>query len=129
MVKTPAAANQWLVAMKDLMAYAVKRKAIGGNPAVGIAKRASANPDGHHTWTLEQVKQFRAKHAVGTRVRLAFELMVQLALRRSDVIRLGPPDVRSGVLRYTQYKMREHSPAHVDKAAAGHDLAAITLTP
>ena len=57
-------------------------------------------------------------------MRLAFELMVQLALRRSDVIRLGPPDVRSGVLRYTQYKMREHSPAHVEVPLPA-DLAAI----
>jgi integrase len=124
MINTPAAGNQWLVAMKDLMAYAVKRKLIAANPVFGIKKRSSANPDGHWTWTQEQVAAFRKKHAVGTRARLAMELMVRLALRRSDVIRLGPPDVRSGILKYTQHKMREHSPAHVELPLPT-DLAAI----
>jgi integrase len=114
MLQTPAAGNQWLVAMKDLMAYAVKRKVISGNPVVGIAKRASANPDGHHTWTQDQVTAFRKKHGIGTKARLAMELMVRLAFRRSDVIRLGPPDVRSNILRYVQHKMREHSPSRVE---------------
>jgi hypothetical protein len=63
------------------------------NPAAEIKKRASKNPDGHHTWTLDEVDAFRARHVVGTKARLAFEPL-QLALRRSDAIRLGPPDVR-----------------------------------
>jgi hypothetical protein len=66
------------------------------NPAADIAKRSSGNPDGHHTWTPEEVAQFRRKHAIGSKPRLAMELMYTLAFRRSDVIRLGPPDVRNG---------------------------------
>jgi integrase len=129
MIDTPAAGNQWLVAMKDLMVYAVKRKLIAANPVFGIKKRASPNPDGHHTWTPEQVEQFRQKHAVGTRARLAMELMVRLALRRSDAIRLGPPDVRSGVLKYTQHKMRERSPAKVEVPMPAELAAIIRQTP
>jgi integrase len=124
MLDTPAAANQWRVAMRDLMAYAVKRGIVGTNPVAGIKKRSSGNPDGHHTWTLEQVEAFRRTHPIGAKARLALELMVRLALRRSDVIRLGPPDVRSGVLKYTQFKMREHTPSHVEVPIPA-DLAAI----
>jgi integrase len=129
MLDTPAAANQWRVAMRDLMAYAVRRGIIGTNPVVGIKKRASGNPDGHHTWTHEQVEQFRRKHAIGTKARLTCELIVRLALRRSDVIRLGPPDVRNRILKYTQYKMREHTPSHVEVPIPADLAAIIAKTP
>lgn len=114
MVDAPAVANQWLVAMRDLVKYAIKRKLLVVNPAAEIKKRASKNPDGHHAWTPEELAQFRAKHAIGTKARLTLELMVTLALRRSDVIRRGPPDVRNARLKYPQHKMREHSPSHID---------------
>jgi integrase len=114
MIDTPAAANQLIAAMRDLMKYAMKRKLLVVNPAAEIKKRASKNPAGHHTWTPEEVAKFRAKHAVGTKARLALELIVTLALRRSDAIRLGPPDVRNGRLKYIQHKMREHLPSPID---------------
>src|SRR6516162_8827679 len=124
MMATPVAANQWLVAMRDLMKYAVKRKLIVANPVTGIAKRPSGNPDGHHTWTPEQVEQFRARHPIGTKARLALELLLAFALRRSDVIRLGPPDVRAGILEYIQFKGRQHAPSKVAVPMPA-DLAAI----
>jgi integrase len=114
LIDRPATANKWLEAVRDLMKYAVKRKLLTANPALGIKSRPSANPNGHHTWTPEEVAQFRAKHPIGSMARLALELMVTLALRRSDVIWLGPTDVRTGVLKYTQYKMRERLPSHVE---------------
>ncbi|SEB86184.1 Site-specific recombinase XerD [Rhizobiales bacterium GAS191] len=129
MIATPAAANEWLTAMRDLMAYAVKRKLIPANPVAGIKKRPSGNPNGHHCWTPEQVEQFRATHPIGTRPRLAMELIVRLALRRSDVIRLGPPDLRDGKLIYTQHKNREHKPSQVDVPLPAELKAIIAATP
>jgi hypothetical protein len=129
MIDTPAAANQWLVAMRDLMKYAIKRKLLIVNPAAEIKKRASKNPNGHHTWEPEEVTNFRARHAIGTKGRLAMELMVTLALRRSDVIRLGPPDVRNGRLKYIQHKMREHSPSLIDVPVPADLMAIIRQTP
>jgi integrase len=129
MLDTPAAANQWLIAMRDLMGYAVKCKLIAANPVIGIKKRPPGNPDGHPTWTPEQVEAFRCKHPIGTKARLALELMVRLAFRRSDVIRLGPPDVRGGVLKYTQFKMREHTPSHVEVPIPADLAAIIAKTP
>ena len=123
MINTPAKANEWLISMRDLFRYAVKRKLLVANPAAEISKRSPGNPEGHHTWTPEQVEQFRRRHPIGSKARLALELITTLAFRRSDVIRIGPPDVRNGVLRYTQWKMREHSPSHVEVPVPG-DLAA-----
>jgi integrase len=56
------------------------------------------------------VEQFRAYYPIGTKPRLALELMVTLALRRSDVVRIGPHLVRNGVLTYTQHKNAENNP-------------------
>jgi integrase/recombinase XerD len=129
MIDRPATANQWLVAMRDLFKYAVKRKLLVVNPAAEIAKRSSGNPDGHHTWTPEQVAQFRRRHPIGTKARLAFELINALAFRRSDVIRVGPPDVRNGVLKYVQHKMREHTPSPVEVPMPTDLMALIRATP
>jgi integrase len=129
MVDTPAAANQWLVAMRDLMKYAIKRKLLVVNPALDIKKRASKNPDGHWTWAPDEVGKFRAKHPIGSKARLAMELMNGLALRRSDAIRIGPPHVRNGVLKYTQFKMRERSPSHVEVPIPSDISAIIRQTP
>jgi integrase len=128
MIDTPAAANQWLDAMRDLFKYAIKRKLLVVNPAAEIKKRPSKNPDGHQTWELDEVAKFRAKHAIGTKARLAMEMMVTLAMRRSDAIRVGPPDVRDGVLRYTQHKMRERSPSRVEVPMPANLLAIIRQT-
>jgi integrase len=57
------------------------------------------------------------------------ELINALAFRRSDLVRLGPPDVRNGVLKYTQHKMREHAPSHVEVPMPSDLLAVIRATP
>jgi hypothetical protein len=99
MIDTPAAANQWLDAMRDLMKYAIKRELLVVNPAAEIKKRPSKNPDGHPTWELDEVAKVRATFPIGTKMRLTVELINALACRRSDVIRLGPPNVRDGRLK------------------------------
>lgn len=128
-ISTPAAANQWLVAIRDLLEYAVKRKLILVNPAAKIDKLESENPDGHHTWTPEQVEQFRRQHPIGTKARLALEMINTLAFRRSDAVRVGPPNVRHGVLKYTQHKMRVRSPSKVETPMPRDLLAVIAATP
>jgi len=129
MVDTPAKANTWLAAMRDLMAYAIKRKAIAANPAAGIKRRRPKNPDGHHTWSTEEVDVFRAAHPVGTKARLALELMLGLALRRSDAIRVGPPHLKGGVIKYTQHKGRVARPMPVETPVPASLIEVIRLTP
>jgi integrase len=113
MADRPAAANQWRVAIKDLLKYAVRKKMIAVNPAADLKKMAPKRPDGHHTWTPSEVEGFRRKHAIGTKARLTLELMLALALRRSDATRLGPAHVRNGVLSYVQFKNRNRKPIEV----------------
>ena len=41
------------------------------------------------SWTEDEIAAFEARRAIGTRPRLAFDLLLYTAQRRSDVLRMG----------------------------------------
>lgn len=85
---TPMAANNFLKVMRILLNCAVDLQLIASNPAAGI-KRYRQKGDGFPTWTEAEVAQFRATYAIGTKPRLALELLLGTGQRRSDVVRFG----------------------------------------
>lgn len=93
---TPQAANNLLKTLRFLMKFAIERGVIDRDPTEGIKKRKSQNPEGHHTWTEEEVAQYEAHWPIGTRERLAFDLMLYTSVRRSDAVLLGPQHVSAG---------------------------------
>lgn len=95
--KTPHGANNFLVAMSVLFKWAISNDLMDSNPCDGVARRKD-KIIGHHTWTLDEVAQFRAKHPVGTKPRLALDLLLFTGLRRSDVIIVGRQNVKDGIL-------------------------------
>jgi integrase len=50
------------------------------------------------------VPQFEAHHAVGTRARLTYELLLQVGQSRCDVVRMGRQHVRNGKLALKRQK-------------------------
>ena len=126
---TPHAANTYLKVMGQLFSWAVGAELLKSNPTVGV-KRAKDDSDGFHTWTVEQVEQYRSVHHLGTRPRLAIELLLFLGLRRSDVIHAGKQHVKDGILSMKTQKTGEwvHVPIFaklqeaIDQTATG-DLA------
>jgi len=84
------------------------------NPARDV-KRVSYATDGYHTWTVEEVRQFEARHPVGTKARLAIDLLLFLGVRRGDVVRLGPQHVRGDSVRFVTRKMRHRRAEEVEK--------------
>lgn len=82
-----------------LFDFAVKLEQLKQNPAAIAERVKSTDADrtgGFHTWTEDEIAQFQARHALGTKARLAMELMLWTSLRRGDAIRLGPQHVRDG---------------------------------
>jgi hypothetical protein len=73
MAATPAKANDWRMCMKDLLAWALRKKIVTHNWAADLKKMPPKSPDGHHTWLPAEVEQFRQHHPVDTRARLAME--------------------------------------------------------
>lgn len=60
---------------------------------------------GHHSWTEDEIKQFEARHPVGSRPRLALAFLLYCGQRKSDVARMGPQHVRNGTMQMRQDKI------------------------
>ena len=86
----PEAANGRVKALRQLFKWAKARGYSRTNPALEVTYLES-DSDGYHTWTIDQVQQYEAHHPVGTQARLAVALLLFTGVRRSDVVRLGPP--------------------------------------
>ncbi len=85
---TPAQANNFLKAMTGLFQWAVKNKHVKINPCAGVS-RLSYTTTGFPAWDATDAARFFAAYDVGTIPRLAFELLLQSGLRRSDVVHAG----------------------------------------
>lgn len=110
--KTPEAANSRLKALKQVFKCALAEGLVEKNPAAEIPKLKSKG-GGWHSWTLEEVEQFEARHPVGTKARLALALLLYTAQRRSDVVLMGRQHVREGWLTLTQRKNHKRAPVTV----------------
>jgi integrase len=104
---SPHAARSWLVTLRSLCQFAVKRGYLRTDPTRDI-KLAAVKGDGFHTWTDDEIAQFEAHHAIGTKPRLALALLLYTIQRRSDVVRMGRQHIRhtvdGPVLRVRQQK-------------------------
>jgi integrase len=100
---TPEAANNLIKLLRVMLNYAVDLGMIDANPAVGI-KRYKSRGDGFHTWTEDEIAQFEAAHAVGTKARLAHALLLYTGQRVSDVCRMGWQHVTGDMIKVKQRK-------------------------
>ena len=94
----PSAKRHWLKAIRGLL-----RSAVPGmrrdDPTESIANIKLPKSKGHHTWTDDEIDQYRAHWPLGTQQRLVMEFALETASRRGEVVRLGPQHVRNGRIR------------------------------
>ncbi|WP_299176966.1 hypothetical protein [uncultured Brevundimonas sp.] len=93
--ETPTAANNLLKVLRWMMAFAVERNLRQDNPVIGI-KPLKVDSDGFHTWTEAEILKFETHWPVGTRERLAMDLLLYTAQRSGDVRQMGRQHVREG---------------------------------
>jgi integrase len=91
--KPPHAARSWLVTLRSLCQFAVKRGWLRADPTANIKLRPIKG-DGFHTWTEDEIAQFEAHHPIGTKPRLALALLLYTTQRRGDVVRMGRQHIR-----------------------------------
>lgn len=104
----PAAANHRIKCIRTVFDWAIEAEHVSGiNPGRDVRNLKSRNPEGHHTWTVAEVEQYRQRHPVGTKPRLALELLLFTGVRRSDVVMLGRPKMQDGLLSYVPMKTRD----------------------
>lgn len=95
---TPNQANNFIKTMRGLFHWAVDVEKAAVDPTRDV-KLLNVKTDGFHVWTDDEVSTFELRWPIGTRERLAFDLLLLTGLRRGDVVRLGRQHVKAGVFR------------------------------
>lgn len=86
MSETPAAANVLRKNLSGMFDTAIRLGWRTDNPA--RLTETYQEGEGFHTWTEEEIAQFRKHHALGTMARLTLELALNTAARRCNVATL-----------------------------------------
>ena len=94
---TPAAANNFLKTMRALFRWAKEERLVDVDPAKEV-KFLKVKTEGFAPWTMEDVEAYRKRWPLGTRERLALEILINTGLRRSDLVRVGRPHVRDQII-------------------------------
>ena len=126
----PGAANTRLKALKALFAWGCEEKPeiAPHNPTLGVRKIRYAT-DGHHSWAPEEIAQYRERHPLGAKARLALDLLLYTGGRREDAVRLGPQHVRNGRMKFRQAKNEHLNPINIDIPLHSELEASIAATP
>ncbi|MEY9121310.1 tyrosine-type recombinase/integrase [Bradyrhizobium yuanmingense] len=101
--KTPAAQLNWRKAMRGFIDYCIAQKLIKSDPLAGV-KLLKGKTKGYHTWESSECAQFEERHKLGTRARLAYELLLQAGQSRCDVVRMGRQHIRNGMMTMGRQK-------------------------
>jgi len=90
--------------LRRLFAHAKRLRWIATNPVEDADKIRGPKSSGYHTWTEAEIRQYQARHPIGTRARLALEIMLWTWQRRGDARLFGPEQVKAGKIKYRQGK-------------------------
>jgi len=130
---TPSAANNMVAVLRWMMTFAVDRNLRPDNPVLNV-KPLKISTDGFHTWTEDEIARFEARWPVGTRERLAFDLLLYTAQRSGDVRQMGRQHIRDGRIYVRQektgaqllIKIHDHLAASLATVPAGQLLFVMT---
>ena len=100
---TPAAANNFLKTMRALFRWAKEEKLVDTDPAKDV-KFIKVKTKGFPPWSMDDIAAYRARWDVGTRERLALELLINTGMRRSDMVCVGRQHVRDQIIYIPAHK-------------------------
>jgi integrase len=100
-----AAANNWLRMVRMLMKFAVAVGMRSDDPTLGI-KAIRSRSEGFKTWADSHIAVYREHHGLGTRARLAMELLLNVGMRRGDVVQIGRQHLRDGEFSFCTQKTK-----------------------
>jgi integrase len=126
---SPHAQRHVLNALRAVMAHAVQIGMIENDPTLGIKRARTTKTGGYYTWTEDDIAQFERRHPIGSKARLALALMLYLALRRSDVVRVGPQHIRAAIFSIKPQKTARTTGVVVEIPVHPELAAIIAATP
>ncbi len=83
--------------MRAIFKWVAEQGHVSANPAREVDK-IKVKVAGCHTWTADEIEVFETKWPLGTRERLALDLLLYTGARREDLVSLGRHNVRNGAL-------------------------------
>jgi integrase len=107
MVGGPHAARNLRGELLPFFRYAVKLKLIPNNPVELSAIPKAPKSSGFHSWTDEEIEQYRDHWPMGTNARLALEIFLWTWARRGDGSTFGRSHLKNGKITYTHAKTGE----------------------
>jgi site-specific recombinase XerD len=102
--KSPAAQRNWMKALRGWISHCLAMKMIAKDPLVEVKLVKMKKTGGHHPWEAVECEQFEQHYALGTRARLAYELLLQASQSRCDVVRMGRQHIRNGQMSMARQK-------------------------
>lgn len=96
--ETPAQANNFVKLMRGLCKWAADAEIIQTDVAKDVAM-LKVKTAGFPAWTEADIERFEIRWPLGTRERLAFDVLLYTGLRRGDVVKLGRQHVKDAVFR------------------------------
>jgi integrase len=97
------AANMLRKRLQALMKFAIREGMATNNP-VAATRPYKVESEGFHTWSEDEIAQYDKRHAVGTKARLALDLMLWTGQRGGDARVMGPQHIRNKRLIIKQEK-------------------------
>jgi len=104
---TAGAQNNVVKTISAMFGWAMENDLVERNPALRIKKLETGQ--GFHTWTVDEVRQFEAKHPPGTKANLFMNMALYTGLRLADLAILGRQHVRNGWLVIRPGKTKKSS--------------------
>ena len=127
-VETPFAQRNLLSTLRAMFVWAVTEGRVSDDPTLGVTRR-KIKTTGYKTWGEAEIERFEATHAIGTKARLAFGLLLYTGQRRSDVVGLGRRHVHDDVLILDQIKTEGGEESHLEIPLHPKLRAIIDATP
>jgi integrase len=121
----PYAQRNMRKTLRGLMAFALVDGLIDVDPTADVKLAAAKDTGGFETWPLVSIEHYRNRYQLGTRARLALELLYGTMQRRGDIVRLGRQHVQGNILSLRQQK----TGAQVDIPVLDELQAAIAAMP
>jgi integrase len=127
------AANNRMKSLSAVFGWAIEENVAGikSNPCREVKKaQPKIKSTGYHTWTMDEVRQFEARHPVGSMPRLALALLLYTGARRQDAVEFGRQHIgKDGWLHYRPRKTAHSSGKEVDVPVLPALRAIIDATP
>jgi len=104
----PFAQRNMLKTLRGLMAFAIQpeQHLIDFDPTASVKLAKVKDSGGFRTWSEREIETYREVHKLGTRSRLAMELLYGTMAARADVVRLGSQHVKKDFLEFRRQKTK-----------------------